>query len=88
MIDVKEAARVAAEYFADLYSSADPDSLRLEEVELAEDEQYWMITLSFRESVEERQWLSNDTSRQYKVFKIDAETGKVISMKIRQLEGA
>lgn len=88
MIDVKKAADVAAAFLGELYSSADPDTLRLEEVELTEEERYWLITLSFREGVEERRWLGLDTDRQYKVFKIDAETGKVQSMKIRQLEGA
>lgn len=92
MIDVKEAARIAATYFMDLYSAADPtvdpNSLRLEEVELSG--QRWMITLSFTERFEQalNPFAGGRRDRQYKLFDIDAETGEVKSMKIRQLEGA
>lgn len=94
MLDAKEAARAAAEYFADLYASvdptADPNSLRLEEVEVTENGRYWMITLSFRERFEQafNPLGGGYRDRQYKVFKVDAKTGEVRSMKIRHVEGA
>jgi hypothetical protein len=76
MVDVKEATRTASEYFADLYPSNSYGDLRLEEVELTEDEKYWLITLSYQDN-------KMIPRRQYKSFKIDAQTGKVQAMKIR-----
>lgn len=76
MIDVKEAAKTASEYLTGLYSLASWDDVRLEEVELTEDEKYWLITLSYSDK-------KLIPRREYKVFKIDAETGKVQAMKIR-----
>jgi hypothetical protein len=86
MMDAKKAAEVAASYFAELYTSADPSSIRLEEVELAEGEQCWRITLSFIDRVTNPFAAAPD--RRYKVFEIDAVREKVLSMKIRQLERA
>jgi hypothetical protein len=76
MVDVKEAAKTASDYLAGLYSLDAWDDLRLEEVELTEDEKYWLITLSYQDK-------KMIPRRQYKIFKINAETGKVQSMKIR-----
>lgn len=96
MIDVKEAAKKAAEYFASLY---DPDTytdLQLEEVELIDDEKYWLITLGYMtvpksalgaiipDSVP-RILKSSSGPPKYKQFKIDAETGKVQAMMIRKV---
>ncbi len=92
MIDVKEAAKKAAEYFADLYAKQEFSDLLLEEVEYDEQKNRWYITLGFvpPSSVFEKNPLSPfyTRGRQYKVFDIDAETGKVVSMKIRTVEHA
>lgn len=45
MLDVKEAVGKAFEYFATLYPGF--SSVQLEEVELTEDADYWLITLSY-----------------------------------------
>ncbi len=83
MLDVKAAAQRAAEYYAALYSQEAAANVRLEEVELSEDGQYWLITLSYpRPGIEA---LFGDGKREYKQFKIEASTGKVISMKIRKV---
>jgi hypothetical protein len=76
MIDVRIAAEKASEYFASLYPGNSYSNLRLEEVELTEDEKYWLITLSYMDQ-------HMIPRREYKSFKIDAQTGKVQAMKIR-----
>lgn len=82
MLDVKEAAQRASEYFADLFKGvSDP---QLEEVELADDGQEWFITLSYPVRSENPFILGS--GRQYKVFRIDARTGEVRSMKIRKVD--
>jgi hypothetical protein len=82
MLDVREAAQRAAEYFAVLYQDQNPQAVQLEEVELAEDDSYWFITLSYPQS----DFNVLNFKRKYKIFKIDAKTGDVISMKIRKVE--
>ena len=89
MIDVKGAAKAAAEYFSELYSDSQYSDLLLEEVELSEDEKHWLITLSYAykpaRPPSALDILSKQSPRKYKVFKIDAATGKVEAMKIRSL---
>jgi hypothetical protein len=89
MIDVKEAAKVAVEYLQSL-PNMPAVAVRLEEVILTDNEQFWLITLSFMDDAEPRgiAAIANAPERLYKAFNIDAESGQVRSMKIRQLEGA
>jgi hypothetical protein len=90
-IDVKEAAKAAAEYFVELYPDTQYSDLMLEEVELSEDEKHWLITLSYASEPPPPppsgldKLFSKLSSRKYKLFKIDAATGKAESMKIRSL---
>jgi hypothetical protein len=85
MLDVKEAARRASEYFAGLYADQSLSNVQLEEVELSEDGRHWFITLSYPVPPELAA-LNFNFKRKYKVFKIDAETGQVVSMKIRKVD--
>lgn len=80
MIDVKEAVEKAHEYLRSLYGE-DAAGVQLEEVELTEDERYWIVTLSY--SAPTRLLLT--VSTKYKQFRIDAQTGRVSSMKIRKV---
>jgi hypothetical protein len=94
-IDAKKAAQLAIEYFHELFTSSTISNIALEELEFSEGENCWLITLGFDETCR-----SNDPSqtripvvlrlqkivRKYKIFKVNAKTGKVISMKIRSLE--
>jgi hypothetical protein len=84
MLDVKEAAQRASEYFSALYQNQQVENIQLEEVEITDDDQYWLITLSFPVKSD----LANvfTFKRQYKIFKIDSKTGEVKSMKIRKVE--
>jgi hypothetical protein len=89
MLDVKEAAHRASEYFAGLYADEDVENVQLEEVELTDDGQHWLITLSYPVvPAADRPGMpfSFAMKRKYKVFKIDAKTGEVKSMKIRNVE--
>ena len=84
MIDVKQAAQSASGFFWELYRDEGTTDVRLEEVELVEDGKFWLITLSFQPLPTIN--LLQKQSRQYKTFKVDAQTGQVLSMKIRELE--
>jgi hypothetical protein len=85
MLDVKEAAQRASEYFGRLYADQGVSNVQLEEVELTADEQYWLITLSYPEVPLNMVPVLN-FKKKYKVFKIDAKTGEVKSMKIRKVD--
>ncbi len=85
MIDVKEATRKAREHLATFYPEA--GKIQLEEVELTGDKAYWLITLSYEgESNSVASSLLVGKSLRYKIFKLDAESGDVISMKIRDIK--
>lgn len=98
MIDVRKAVIAAQDYFnsvQDLMSQNGPldiQDLRLEEIELSEDKKFWFVTIGYnlpkwamrnpllQEVVKTKEW-----ERNYKIFKINADTGNVESMKIREV---
>jgi hypothetical protein len=87
MLDVKQAAKTAVEYFSQVFQDG-YQNLRLEEVELSEDEHYWYITLGFDSPYQHLGALASMAVagrplREYKTIKIDATMGKVLSIKIR-----
>lgn len=75
-ISVKKAVTAATDYLRD-FSSILPSQtgLRLEETELWEDPSMWIITISIQSNP------FDETTRIYKQFRIDADSGEVISMK-------
>ncbi|MDJ0553171.1 MAG: hypothetical protein QNJ68_01765 [Microcoleaceae cyanobacterium MO_207.B10] len=87
-IDVRGAVFAAKNYLESLpgllgYKIKD---LRLEEVELSEDKNFWLITLGFvSTTLEEEENFTFKQERDFKIFKVNAETAKVESMKIREL---
>jgi len=90
-VDVRNAVGAAQNYIASLQDMIGrPEDLRLEEAELSEDKQYWLITLGFNRLVDKTSnpladlMATRNYERDYKVFKINAQTGEVQSMKIRQ----
>ena len=99
-VDVRGAVSVARDYLKNVMdiiteSEKQIKDLRLEETELFDNEQYWLITLSYDIPVPAyRDYLRGliDTSddvptkyeRHYKTFKIDTQTGQVKSMKVPQ----
>ena len=85
MIDVKQATDRAKEHLASFFPDA--EKVQLEEVELTGDKAYWFITLSY-EGVSNSiaSSLLVGKSVRYKIFKLDAKTGDIISMKIRDIK--
>lgn len=91
MLDVKEAVQVAKNAAVDfLADDTELQELLLEEVELDDAHNLWLITLGF--NVPDKSPLHglgaalsgrSPFTRKYKVFSVDSETGKVKAMKIR-----
>jgi hypothetical protein len=95
MIDVKQAVANAVKFLTDMFAGEPIMDVRLEEVELSEDGQYWYITLSMLRKpgesgripsvAESLQSFIGRMDREYKVLAVRAQDGQVQSMKIRQL---
>jgi hypothetical protein len=93
-IDVKEAVRKCVAYFYKLFPNLGTDArLMLEEVEESEDGSYWLVTLGYDIPRRLSPLAGNlrdifahpQFDRHYKVFNVDAKTGRIVSMKIRSL---
>ncbi len=94
MIDAKRAVLAAKEYIKSLYELP-LNGLRLEEVELSDDERSWLITLGFLEDYDTNpavtalgSALGYKERRVYKQIKVDATTGEAKTMKIPELAAA
>lgn len=95
IIDVKEAITAAFNALREFYHDNSFSNLALEEVELSDDEKYWYITLGYdvpnpnRTDSPVELTVGGGSSKKYirnfKIFKIDAGTGKVKSMRIREI---
>lgn len=92
LIDVRSAVEAARNYLQQVMDQLiDPGSsiqgLRLEETELSDDKQYWLITLGFDRPLGDyldplqSVGFSKKYERDYRTFKIDAQTKEVKSMK-------
>lgn len=91
-IDVKTAVSAALNYLNFLQDniSKEIQTIRLEEVELSEDKNYWLITLGYDVPVKNQfssliSPLTPVYKREYKLFKVNSETSEVESMKIRTI---
>lgn len=91
MIDVKTAVLSAQNYLTSMQELlAEPlKDLGLEEVELSEDKQTWLITLGYNRPLETTPNVLlppgfTTHQRVYKLIKVNAETGDVEAMKIRE----
>jgi len=90
-IDVKEAVRLAKEFAGGIYENEKISRLGLEAVERTDDGKHWLVTLGFS-----RPWSYPEGSsspldgvfprpkpqpdREYKVFRVDANTGAVLGI--------
>ena len=83
MLNVKDAVTQAFAFTESLLDGSRVANLLLEEVEKRGDK--WLITLSMPSS---HPLGALSPNRDYKTFTIDAVTGEVLSMKIRELAGA
>ena len=81
-IDAKQAAKNASKYFTDLTGYT--EGVTVEEVEISEDRDYWLITLGFLvHDSTPMNVLSGQKTIKHKIFKVDVNTGEVVSMKVR-----
>jgi hypothetical protein len=90
MVDVKQAVQSAESYARELFGDADLRHLRLEEVALSDDGQRWNVTLGWVEPAVVQPGIVLNGSVQklpriYKLFEVDAESGQVSAMKIRDV---
>ena len=82
-VEVKTAIQNAMRFVADLQDDAlMVRSIRVEEVELSDDGSEWLITLSF---VPHDEFGDGVDQRVYKLFRVDAASGDVTSMKMRSM---
>lgn len=82
----KEAARRAQDFLLELLGPL--ENVLLEEVELSEDDNEWLITLSYMTRAAPPAGLTSKLSsfeRCYKRFIVNARTGEVCAMHIRQV---
>ena len=82
MVDGKQVVAKAMEYVKAVYDPSQVADVMLEEVERSEDGKHWLVTLGF--TPRESGTGSSTIERTFKVLKIVAETGEVLSMKIRK----
>jgi hypothetical protein len=87
MITVKEAVKRAMLFLGELQESNPPEDVTIEEVELSNDGLFWLITISFFPAGSSIAAITGRKPvKKYKVFRVDAESGEVISMKMRDFE--
>ncbi len=90
MIEIKDAVTAAMEFARRVYNDRELRGLRLEEVDAHPVDQTWRITLGWIEpdyqplSIMQGMLSQHSAPRVYKTFLVDAETGRVQSMKIRE----
>lgn len=86
MIDVKQAVDTAFDNFRYLYSDNDLPQVLLEEVNLNDEEDLWLVTIGFARPQTGFGAISQATqTRAYKTFKIDAETGDFQGLSMRKV---
>lgn len=90
MIDVKEAIQISRNYLSELYRNDEIRDLSLEEVELSEDNRFWLVTLTFTQQLTQplnpiEAMTGPKYARLTKEVKIDADTGQVRSMKNKKI---
>lgn len=89
MIDMKKAVVVAMDFVRTLYLGNVPSDLLLEEIELSQDNKFWLVTIGFSTPrpagmIPTILTGSGSADRSFKLIKIDTETGQAVSMKIRK----
>ncbi|HEY0514857.1 MAG TPA: hypothetical protein VGH73_23385 [Thermoanaerobaculia bacterium] len=93
-IDIKEAVRRAKDFAVMLFAPEKISGLGLEAVERSEDGRYWLVTLGFtRPHLQPKRTSSYSPieqilprpepqiAREYKVFRVDAQSGEVVAVK-------
>ena len=87
IVGVKKAVELARAYLSQVLE-AQATQLLLEEVELSDDQQFWLITFSYPAPEGSSLDVMLGGNRVYKVVKLKARTGEFVSVKIRTLAAA
>ena len=84
LLSVKDAVGKARNYLSEVLQ-VPLSQVLLEEVELSEDQQFWLIAFSYPAPEGSSLQLLLGGNRAYKVVKLHADTGEFVSVKIRTL---
>ena len=80
-ISVKAAVTAVQAFIKDLFGPEQLRYTRLEEIELNQLETEWLVTMSLSSSTNV---IFSPNERDFRTFRVDANTGRVISMKARK----
>ena len=84
MLQNKEAVIKAIEYLRTVYEN--PENILLEEIELSEDQVFWLITLSFDNPLPLKPFdLAIGNQRLFRTIEVNSNNGGIKSMKIKKL---
>jgi hypothetical protein len=79
MIDAKDAASIALEYYRAI---ANKDLvLAVEEIEAVDDDKFWLVKISITDRLQQEAVRFTSTSSAYKLIRIAAGDGRVVAMK-------
>lgn len=81
MIDAQEAVAISRKNFETFYKSQSVAEVLLEELDLSDDEKFWLVTYSFDWQPTSGTSSIGPGDRRYKVIKLARETGSMLSMK-------
>jgi hypothetical protein len=89
-ITVKTAVANAMQFVRDLYEGEQVKDILLEEIEFSESTNQWLVTIGFtinkiKDDSSSLLLPTRELGRKYKIVHVDAQSGKPISMKIREL---
>lgn len=88
-VDLTSAVKTALKFFRESFGSVSLSDVQLEEVEFSEDERFWLITVGYDnpaavDALKGKYVLPRQIpTRKYKVVRVDAKTGRPVSIKIR-----
>ena len=91
-MDAKQAVHIAKNHVAEIFSDEPIENVGLEEIEFDTIKNIWVVTIGFS-----RFWghpsnfvraLDSDAARTFKTVRIDDESGRVRSVKHRDVTGA
>jgi hypothetical protein len=84
-IDVGAAVQAAVRFLGSINEAHPPEEVAVEEIEFSEEDWKWRITLGYYPSGYSMAAFSGRKfDRQYRVITVDARTGEVLSMKMRE----
>jgi len=91
-INIEDIKNKCIDFLNQLQPETKPKNFLIEEMEISNDGQFWLVTIGYDQLIQ----YSNPTQltriltnletyeRVYKIFKVEGQTGKVMSMKMRE----